>query len=224
MKIAMAQINAVVADIDGNFKKISDFIERGEAAGADLLVFPELSTIGYPPMDLLESSKLVDDNLRSVAEIRTFSRGKKAAIVIGCVDYDRENPPMLFNSAVVIKDGEIIFRQNKTLLPGYDVFDEYRYFSPAKESSVFKLNGNKIGITICEDIWAALGNDNSRFMDQRRYHSEPVKQLAEKGAELIINISASPYVKGKRQVRMGCFQLWQRKTEFPLYTSTRGRK
>lgn len=203
MKIAMAQINAVVADIDGNFKKISDFIERGEAAGADLLVFPELSTIGYPPMDLLESSKLVDDNLRSVAEIRTFSRGKKAAIVIGCVDYDRENPPMLFNSAVVIKDGEIIFRQNKTLLPGYDVFDEYRYFSPAKESSVFKLNGNKIGITICEDIWAALGNDNSRFMDQRRYHSEPVKQLAEKGAELIINISASPYVKGKRQVRMG---------------------
>lgn len=203
MKIAMAQINAVVADIDGNFKKISDFIERGEAAGADLLVFPELSTIGYPPMDLLESSKLVDDNLRSVAEIRTFSRRKKAAIVIGCVDYDRENPPMLFNSAVVIKDGEIIFRQNKTLLPGYDVFDEYRYFSPAKESSVFKLNGNKIGITICEDIWAALGNDNSRFMDQRRYHSEPVKQLAEKGAELIINISASPYVKGKRQVRMG---------------------
>jgi NAD+ synthetase len=203
MKIAMAQINPVVSDIDGNFKKISDFIERGEAAGADLLVFPELSTIGYPPMDLLESSKLVDDNLRSVAEIRTFSRGKKAAIVIGCVDYDRENPPMLFNSAVVIKDGEIIFRQNKTLLPGYDVFDEYRYFSPAKESSVFKLNGNKIGITICEDIWAALGNDNSRFMDQRRYHSEPVKQLAEKGAELIINISASPYVKGKRQVRMG---------------------
>ena len=203
MKIAMAQINPVVADIEGNRKKILNFIERGEAAGADLIVFPELSTIGYPPMDLLESSKLVDDNLHSLAEIRNFTRGKRAVIVIGCVDYDRENPPMLFNSAIVIKDGEIIFRQNKTLLPGYDVFDEYRYFSPAKESAVFELNGIKTGITICEDIWAALGNDNSRFMDQRRYHSEPVKQLADKGAELIINISASPYVKGKRQIRMG---------------------
>ncbi|HPF04851.1 MAG TPA: NAD+ synthase [Spirochaetota bacterium] len=203
MKIAMAQINPVVADIEGNRKKILNFIERGEAAGADLIVFPELSTIGYPPMDLLESSKLVDDNLHSLAEIRNFTRGKRAVIVIGCVDYDRENPPMLFNSAIVIKDGEIIFRQNKTLLPGYDVFDEYRYFSPAKESAVFELKGIKTGITICEDIWAALGNDNSRFMDQRRYHSEPVKQLADKGAELIINISASPYVKGKRQIRMG---------------------
>ncbi len=212
MKIAIAQINPVIADVEGNRKKILSFIERGERAGADIIIFPELATIGYPPMDLLESGKLVDDNLHSIAEIRSFSRGVKAAIVLGCVDYDRENPPMLFNSAVVIRGGEIIFRQNKTLLPGYDVFDEYRYFSPAKESSVFELNGVKTGITICEDIWAALGNDNSRFMDQRRYHSDPVQQLADKGAELIINISSSPYVKGKRQVRMEMLSALAKKT------------
>lgn len=202
MKIAVAQINPVIADIEGNRRKILSFIEKGDSAGADLIIFPELSTIGYPPMDLLESGKLVDDNLNSLVEISSFTIGVKAAVIIGCVDYDTENPPMLFNSAVVIKGGEVIFRQNKTLLPGYDVFDEYRYFSPAMESSVFEFNGKKIGITICEDIWAALGNDNSRFMDRRRYHADPAQQLADRGAELIINISASPYVKGKREVRM----------------------
>lgn len=212
MKIAVAQINPVIADIEGNRKKISGFIEKGETAGADLIVFPELSTIGYPPMDLLESTRLVDDNLRSLDDIRNFTRGIKAAVIIGCVDYDTENPPMLFNSAVVVRGGEIVFRQNKTLLPGYDVFDEYRYFSPAVESAVFELNGVKAGITICEDIWAALGNDNSRFMDQRRYHTDPVQQLADKGAKLIINISASPYVKGKRQVRMDMLSALAKKT------------
>jgi len=202
MKIAIAQVNPVIADIEGNRKKIIDFISRGEEEGADLIIFPEMATIGYPPMDLLENNKLVEDNLASLSGIRNFSRGIEAAIITGYVDYDRENPPMLFNSAAVIKKGEIIFRQNKTLLPGYDVFDEYRYFSSAAGSDVFDLNGIKTGITICEDIWSALGNDNSRFMDQRRYHSDPMKDLTDKGAELVINISASPYVKGKRQVRM----------------------
>ncbi len=202
MKIAIAQINPVIADIDGNREKILSFIGRGESKSADLIIFPEMATIGYPPMDLLENSKLVDDNLSSLEKICESCRGINASIIVGYVDYNMENPPMLFNSAAVIQQGKIIFRQNKTLLPGYDVFDEYRYFSPAKESAVFELNGIKTGITICEDIWAALGNDNSRFMDQRRYHSDPMRQLADRGAELIINISASPYVKGKRQVRM----------------------
>jgi hypothetical protein len=109
---------------------------------------------------------------------------------------------MLFNAAAVIQGGEIIFRQNKTLLPGYDVFDEYRYFSPASSSSVFEFMDKKIGITICEDIWSALNTDNSRFMEQRRYQADPVKLLIENGAKVIINISGSPYIKGKRQVRM----------------------
>lgn len=202
MKIAIAQINPVIADIEGNKNKIISSIKKAESEGSDLVIFPEMSTIGYPPMDLLESGKLVDDNLRSMELIKKLCSGTRCAAVIGFVDYDTENPPMLFNSAAVIKNGETVFRQDKTLLPGYDVFDEYRYFSPAKTSSVFEFMGRKIGITICEDIWSALNTDNSRFMEQRRYHADPVKLLIDKGADVIINISASPYIKGKRQVRM----------------------
>lgn len=202
MKIAIAQINPVIADIEGNRKKIISYIKEAGSKGADIVIFPELSTIGYPPMDLLESGKLVDDNLRSLELIRDFCAGTGCAAVVGFVDYDTDNPPMLFNSAAVIDGGKIIFRQNKTLLPGYDVFDEYRYFSPAKTASVFEFMNRKIGITICEDIWSALKNDNSRFMEQRRYQADPVKLLIDRGADMIINISASPYIKGKRQVRM----------------------
>ncbi len=202
MKIAIAQINPIIADVDGNRNKIISFIKDADSRGADIVIFPEMSTIGYPPMDLLESSKLVDDNLRSMESIKKYSSNVKCAIVVGFVDYDRENAPMLFNSAAVIQNGEIIFRQDKTLLPGYDVFDEYRYFSSSRKSSIFEFMGQKIGITICEDIWSALNTDNSRFMEQRRYHADPVKLLVEKGAKVIINISASPYIKGKRQVRM----------------------
>lgn len=202
MKIALAQINPIIADIEGNKNKIISFIKEAELNRADLVIFPELSTIGYPPMDLLESSKLVDDNLRSLELIKDFCDSIKCTVVLGFVDYDMDNPPMLFNSAAVIQNGEIIFRQDKTLLPGYDVFDEFRYFSPSADSQVFDFMGRKIGITICEDIWAALNTDNSRFMEQRRYQADPVKLLIERGAEVIINISASPYIKGKRQVRM----------------------
>jgi NAD+ synthetase len=202
MKIALAQINPVIADIEGNKNKIISFIKDAESKGADIVIFPEMSTIGYPPMDLLESSKLVDDNLRSLELIKDYCRNCSCAVILGFVDYDKGNSPMLFNSAAVIQKGEIIFRQDKTLLPGYDVFDEYRYFSSSKESSIFEFMGHKIGITICEDIWSALNTDNSRFMEQRRYHADPVKLLVDKGAKVIINISASPYIKGKRQVRM----------------------
>jgi len=202
MKIAIAQINPVIADIEGNKNKIISFMSEAESKGADIVIFPELATIGYPPMDLLESGKLVDDNLLSLEFIKDFSINLKCAAVIGYVDYDMENVPMLFNSAAVIQKGEIVFRQDKTLLPGYDVFDEYRYFSPAKTFSVFEFMGSKIGITICEDIWSALNTDNSRFMEQRRYHADPVKLLIGEGADVIFNISASPYIKGKRQVRM----------------------
>jgi len=202
MKIAIAQINPIIADIEGNKNKVISFIREAESRGADLAVFPEMSTIGYPPMDLLENSKLVDDNLVSLELIKDFSVNTKCAVILGFVDYDMDNPPMLFNSAAVIQGGKIIFRQDKTLLPGYDVFDEYRYFSPAKTFSVFEFMGKKIGITICEDIWSALNTDNSRFLEQRRYNADPVKLLVNKGAEIMINISASPYIKGKRQVRM----------------------
>ena len=201
MKIAMAQINPVIADIEGNRRKIESFIKEADASGADLIVFPEMCTIGYPPMDLLENRKLVEDNLASLEKISGFCSSIKGHVIIGFVDFDHDNAPMLYNSAALIKNGEILLKQNKTLLPGYDVFDEYRYFSPAREHQVFDINGVKTGITICEDIWTALNTDNSRFMEQRRYNADPVQILCSKGAELIINISASPYIKGKRSAR-----------------------
>jgi len=216
MKIALAQINPVIADINGNREKIISFMKRADEAGADLAVFPELCTMGYPPMDLLENRKLVDDNIKSLDEIRLSCAGLSVAAVIGFVDYDRSNPPMLFNSAAVIYRGEIIFRQNKTLLPGYDVFDEYRYFSPAAASGLFSFKGKTIGITICEDIWAAFREDNSPFLEQRRYQKDPVQSLAGSGASLILNISASPYIRGKRQARMQMLTATARESRVPV--------
>lgn len=216
MKIALAQINPLVADIRGNREKIISFINRAESAGADIAVFPELCTIGYPPMDLLENRKLVDDNIKSLETICSSCASNRVAAIIGYVDYNKHNPPMLFNSAAVIYKGKILFRQNKTLLPGYDVFDEYRYFSPAEIQELFEFNGTKTGITICEDIWAAFREDNSPFMEQRRYNVDPVQVLAGKGAELIINISASPYVKGKRQARINMLSALARENNIPV--------
>ena len=201
MKIAMAQINPVIADIEGNRNKILSFIKAADVEGADLIVFPELSTIGYPPMDLLENKKLVKDNLLSLEKIKDFSRGIKSHIIIGFADFDYEKEPMLFNSAALIKGGEILFKQNKTLIPGYDIFDENRYFSSAREHEVFDIHGVKTGITICEDFWDALNSDNSRFMKQSRYSVDPVQILRSKGTELVINISASSYTRGKRKAR-----------------------
>ena len=202
MKIALAQINPVIADISANRDKIASFIRKAESSGADIVVFPELCTIGYPPMDLLESRKLVDDNLESLDSIAKEFSGSDITAVIGYVDYNTKNRPMLFNSAAVMQRGGIIFRQNKTLLPGYDVFDEYRYFSPAEDSALFEFKGAKIGITICEDIWSVFREDNSPFMEHRRYDKDPARILIDRGADCIINISASPYLKGKRQARM----------------------
>lgn len=200
MIIAMAQINPVVADVEGNRGKIELFIKEADDQGADLIVFPEMCTIGYPPMDLLENRKLIDDNLDSLKKISAFCREIKGYVIIGFIDFDHDNNPMLYNSAALIKGGEILLMQNKSLLPGYDGFDEYRYFSPAREHKVFDIHGVKTGITISEDIWR-LNSDSSRFMEQRRCNDDPVDILRSKGAELVINISASPYTKGRRSER-----------------------
>ncbi len=216
MKIALAQINPVIADINANRDKIILFIQQAASAGAELAVFPELCTIGYPPMDLLESRKLIDDNIKSLEAIASATAEYDTASVIGFVDYDRTNSPMLFNSAAFVHRGRIVFRQDKTLLPGYDVFDEYRYFSHAEGSGIFEFKGKKIGITICEDIWTAFREDNSPFMERRRYDMDPVQILTEHGAELIINISASPYIRGKRQARMEMLTILAREKKIPI--------
>jgi NAD+ synthetase len=216
MKIALAQINPAIADTASNMKKIISFMNQADKHGAQITIFPELCTIGYPPMDLLESRRLVDDNIRSLKAIAEATSGLETAAVIGCVEHDAKNSPMLYNTATVIHRGKIIFRQHKTLIPGYDLFDEHRYFSHAEDSKIFEFRGKKIGITICEDIWPAFREDNSPFMERRRYDRDPVRLIAERGADLILNISASAYTRGRRQARMEALAKLAREKNIPI--------
>ncbi len=204
MKIALAQTNPIIADVAGNRDKIISYIERAREAGVDLVVFPEMSTIGYPPMDLVNNRKLIDDNLESLEKIAAVTSG--IGVICGFVDYDRKNPPMLFNSAAFINDGKIISKHHKTLLPQYDVFDELRYFTPAREHKVISFQDVNIGITICEDIWNALDSSEGKLMENVSYPIDPVEVLVGKSVELVVNLSASPFVKGKNKTRTEMLQ------------------
>ncbi len=195
MKIALAQINTTVADIPGNRDAIIAYIRKARDAGAHLVVFPEMATIGYPPMDLLENQKLVEDNLISLDAIAGECRGISA--ICGYVDFDRDMPPLLFNAAAFMSDGSVRSRHFKTLLPAYDVFDEMRYFSNGRDHEPVDFMGRRIGITVCEDIWTVSGSDEKRYMEQRRYTVNPAAILSGKGIDLLVNISASPFVRGK---------------------------
>jgi NAD+ synthase (glutamine-hydrolysing) len=200
MKIAIAQINPTIADFQGNKRKIIAKIKSALKQKVDLLVFPEMATIGYPPMDLLKNQKLIKDNLKLLKEIIPFSN--KMAIVCGYVDFEK-NYYTLFNSAAFIYQQKIICKQNKTLLPSYDIFDEQRYFTSGTEYKVVKFLGKKIGLTVCEDIWNnSLSTETKKLIENKQYYLDPVKKLLEKKADFIINLSASPYSIGKRKVKI----------------------
>jgi NAD+ synthetase len=199
MKIALAQINPVIADIDGNTAKILDYIARAKEAGAELAVFPELTILGYPPMDLLEHPVLIDNNLRALERVAAAARD--IAVVCGFAGRP-EGSSLPGNGAAFLCDGQVQAVQYKTLLPTYDVFDEQRYFSPARSRAVIGYRGRRLGLTICEDIWNdRLMSDIARYTDHRDYRHDPVEELVDAGADLLINISASPFVCGKNRVK-----------------------
>jgi NAD+ synthase (glutamine-hydrolysing) len=214
MKIALAQINPIIADVAGNLQLIVQYIDRARKSGAELVVFPELATIGYPPMDLLENRKLVEDNLRSIESIARACTD--IAVIAGYVDYDRANGPMLYNSAAFIRDGVISSSHHKSLLPTYDVFDELRYFTPASSREIVTLNGLRIGITICEDIWNDSDYDNKFFIEQRRYITDPMKDLLVKQIDLVVNISSSPYCMGKNSMKWDMISSLAKKHQVPV--------
>ncbi|MBI9086916.1 MAG: NAD+ synthase [Desulfobacterales bacterium] len=195
MKIALAQINPVIGDYETNGQKVIDFAARARAAGCDLVVFPELALCGYPPRDLLEKRDFIDAGLnwlnRFVAEIRGIG------VICGFVDRNPSDlgKPLL-NGAVLFEDGTVLHRTHKRLLPTYDVFDEQRYFEPGADISVVSYKGRRLGLTICEDAW----NDKEIFR-RRLYGIDPVATMAGAGADLIVNISASPFHGGKREFR-----------------------
>lgn len=196
MKIALCQINPIIGDIKGNKDKIINGYKRGVELNADLVIFPELSLCGYPPLDLVEKEEFriaLSEASNQIAEITG-----ETGLLFGSIteDYEDNIGTGIYNSAVLCYKGRIQFIQNKTLLPNYDVFDEVRYFEPAKDVFIHEFKGQKLGISICEDIW----NDDD-YWKNRRYPIDPVKKLVKKGAEILINISASPYAFGRREER-----------------------
>lgn len=195
MRIALAQINPTIADIKSNKQKIIDFVEKAKKAKADLVVFPETATVGYPTRDLVERKELVEGNLKLLDELKEYS--KEIGIILGYIDYNPfpgEKP--LYNAAALLAKGEIAFKQYKSLLPEYDVFDERRYFEPARCVHTTEYEGTRLGISICEDIWIYSPDVC------RNYKQNPCEVQTLLGADILINLSASPYYYEKPTQRI----------------------
>ncbi len=200
MHISLAQIDSTIGDFDGNMAKILKSVERAclVPSPPDLIVFPELCLCGYPPLDLLEQESFVAGCLSA---LRSLQRSLPAgiAVAVGHVDRNRSGSGRsLVNAMTVIVDGQVAFSQAKTLLPTYDVFDEARYFEPARERKVFELAGECIGFAICEDIWWEAPPTRDF-----KYGLDPVKELLDAGAGILVVPSASPFVSGKMETRIG---------------------
>lgn len=193
MKIGFAQINPIVGDLSGNFEKIAGAYERLAAAGAELVVTPELAITGYPPQDLLFKSRFVPQNLEILEKLQ--ARVRDAGLLVGFVDRNQDRGKPFHNAAALLQPGAPITKTHKSLLPTYDVFDEDRYFEPARSVVPLIFGAKKIGVTICEDIWT------ERYLPRPLYDIEPVRSLVEQGAEIILNLSASPFGLGKPAIR-----------------------
>ena len=210
MKVALAQINSTVGDFAGNEEKILAAYRRGVEAGAQIVLCPELSVTGYPPRDLLLKKSFIARNLDVVARL-AIATGK-TGLMVGYVGRHEVQPGREVNNSVaLLQNGKILTTRTKTLLPTYDVFDEDRYFEPATENLPADFAGEKIGLTICEDIW----NDED-FWTVRRYQHNPPVELAEAGAKIIFNISASPWTLGKNKTRFEMLRSIARKTGKPV--------
>ena len=209
MKIALAQFNPTVGDFEGNRAHILELAQTAKSGGAELAVFPELCICGYPPQDLIERPAFVEWNQQELTCLAQEISLPSIVGFVGSSPGDTGKP--VANSAAVIGHGKILFEQHKMLLPTYDVFDESRYFQPADSQSTFALGGEKLGITICEDIW----NDKN-FWTQRLYARDPVAEITEKGSTILLNISSSPYAIDKRNQRLEMLRATARKHQLPV--------
>jgi len=195
MKIALAQFNPTVGDFAGNTARILALATKAKDRGADLAVFSELCLCGYLPQDLLERPAFIERNKR---ELKALAAKLPLPAIVGYAGKSTNGTgKAIANKAALLSGGKIVFEQSKMLLPTYDVFDESRYFQPATKQSVYEFGGEKLGITICEDVW----NDKN-FWAVRLYDRDPVTELAAQGTQVLINISASPYTIDKRGLRV----------------------
>jgi NAD+ synthase (glutamine-hydrolysing) len=210
VKIALGQINPTVGDFSGNAAKIIDFSQRAQKNGAGLILFPELSVCGYPPRDLVERPSFVARNRETAEKIAAETRG--ISVICGLVTpAQSDTGKSVRNSAALLQDGKIAFVQSKMLLPTYDVFDEMRNFAPARKQELFPFCGNRMALTICEDAW-----NDKQFWNKRLYTVDPVDTLIREGGNFVLNISASPFWIGKRELRRDMLASIARQHKVPV--------
>src|SRR5438477_12756788 len=209
MKIGFAQLNTTVGDLHGNADKIMRAYERLAAAGAELILTPELALTGYPPQDLVFKSRFVPETLDIVKQLH--SRVGKSALLVGFVDRNEGRGRPFHNAAALLERGKPTRVAHKSLLPTYDVFDEDRYFQPAAKVEPFDCAGTKIGVTICEDIWT------EHYLPHPLYDCEPTRSLIEQGAEIILNLSASPFTLQMPSIRYEMVATLARTYQRPIF-------
>ena len=211
MRIALLQINPTAGDIQGNASLIVRGARDAQSHGADLVVTPELALMGYLPRDLLMSEGFVRRSGEMLTRMAVDLQNAPPLLVGVATRNPSDMGRPLFNSAALLKEGAVGPAFHKTLLPTYDVFDEDRYFEPAPEPGILEIQGCRLGISICEDVW----NDRD-FWQRRRYHQDPIEALAERGAQAIVNLSASPFTVGKEPLRERMMGQMARKYGLPL--------
>src|SRR3972149_6930144 len=195
MKVALAQVNTTVGDFPGNREKFRQSARQARQAGADLVIFPDLSLCGYPPRDLVDKPSFIERNRQELE--RLAEETPDIALICGFVSKaENDTGKPACNSAALLAGGQVRFVQSKMLFPTYDVFDEARYFAPAQQQAVLPLCGRQWALTICEDVW-----NDKHFWNKRLYTRDPVEELARQGAQILINIAASPYSIGKHRFR-----------------------
>ncbi len=210
MKIALAQINTTVGDINGNRDRVLRAMEKARVSGANIVAFPELCLTGYPPRDLLGLHGFVDSNIRALQEIAAHSG--PIGVVVGFVDRNpKKEGRDFYNAAAFLAEGKVQAAIHKTLLPTYDVFDEDRYFERSDGAQLVHFGGRRLGISICEDAW-----NSEDFWPKPLYATDPIRNQIEEGADLLINISASPYEIEKPRLRFQMLLDHVRKHRVPL--------
>ncbi len=200
MRLALAQLNFTVGDLEANTDRILRSAREANDLGADLTVFPELSICGYPPLDLVTTAGFRDANEAQLQRLARESASLDTALVVGYCGESGESGKAA-NCLACLDQGGVVFRQSKLLLPTYDVFDEARYFRAGERAAVWEFRGRRIGLTICEDAW-----NDKQFWERSRYSTDPVEELARQGIDLLVNISASPYHVGRRGFRLAMFK------------------
>jgi NAD+ synthase/NAD+ synthase (glutamine-hydrolysing) len=212
MKIALGQINPTVGDLAGNVDRMAAQAREAAQAGAQLVIFPELAVCGYPPRDLVEKPSFLERTEQELHRLARETAPLPLAVICG---FARRNPNLTgktaANCAAWLEDGEIRFVQQKMLLPTYDVFDEGRNFTPGERQHVYPAFGRRLAITVCEDVW-----NDKQFWERRLYPRDPVEELVAEGADLLINISCSPYHMHKRRLRCEMLAAIARRHRLPV--------